>query len=128
MVRGFRKEERRIAGRIEHDRAVLIMHDLVRDRLAANDLVDGLFAADLDGPCVSIDFRAAKAGEDLLEIEGAEIRPDDEQPDDEACIADAIGDERLVGGIRRTLAFKVEADEQIRANTYKLPTHENLEK
>ena len=69
----------------------------------------------------------ADAFEDLLEIEGADVGPKNEHADNESGIADAVGDERLVGGVGGTLALIIETDEQVGANTHQLPAQKDLE-
>src|SRR5260370_26362885 len=65
--------------------------------------------------------------EDPLEVEGAGVGPEDEQPDDEARVADAVGDERLVRRVGSALPLEVEADQQERADADQLPAQEDLE-
>ena len=65
--------------------------------------------------------------ENLLKIERAEIGPQNQQADDEARVADAVGDECLVGGVGSAVPFVVETDQQVRANAHQFPAYENLE-
>ncbi len=77
---------------------------------------------------VGVLHRRADAPEDVVEVEGADKRPQDQQSDDEPGVADAVGDERLVGRVRGALPFVIEADEQVRADAHQLPADEHLEK
>ena len=83
--------------------------------------------ASRDRIAVRIGQRRAHALENLLEIEGADVGPEDQQADDEAGVADAVGDERLVGRVRGALPLEVEADQQVRADADQLPAQEHLE-
>ena len=71
--------------------------------------------------------RTANPLEDFLEVERADIRPQDKQADDEPGVAHAVRDKGLVGRIRRTLPFVIKADQQIRADADELPAQEDLE-
>ena len=59
------------------------------------------------------------------EIERAEGREDQEDAEDEAPVADAVGDERLLAGVRRALLLVPVADQQVRAEADALPAHEH---
>src|SRR5207245_675604 len=89
----------------------------------------GLGADDLAGPLRKLPadcHRAANLIEDFLEIEGAQVAPEDEQPQNESGIAHAIDDESFVGRVRSASAFVIEANEQIGTKTHKLPTDKDL--
>ena len=60
------------------------------------------------------------------ETERTETGPDDHQTDNESEVAHAVDDERLVGRIRGRLAFDVETDEQVTANSDQFPEDEHL--
>ena len=81
----------------------------VRPRRCPHDLASQLAGA----LAVRIDQRGANLFEDVLEVERTDERPQDHKPDDEAGIADAVGDERFVRRIGRTLPLVVEADQQV---------------
>ena len=66
-------------------------------------------------------------GEHLLEVERAEIAPGDGEADEEAGVADAVDDERLVGGRRGGGALVVEADQQERTDADQFPADEHHE-
>src|SRR5262249_27757545 len=55
------------------------------------------------------------------------VGPENQKSDDETRIADAVGNEGLVGGIRGALAFVVEADQEVRADTDQFPAQKDLE-
>ena len=76
---------------------------------------------------VSVVLRRPQTAEDVLEVEGADVSPDDQQADDEAGVADAVGDERLVGRVGGAGPLVVEADQQVRADADQLPADEDLE-
>src|SRR5258708_64471 len=59
----------------------------------------------------------ADAAEDLFEIKGAQAGPQDQQAQDKAGVADAVGNESLVGGVGSALPLVVKTDQQVRANT-----------
>ena len=65
--------------------------------------------------------------EHLLEVERAEVGPDDQQADDEAGVADAVDDERLVRRVAGARPLVVEADQEERADADQLPADEHLE-
>ena len=94
--------------------------------VAAHDRAGRVLPSTLIAPCVSASGQRTRC-EDLLEVEGADVGPDDQQADDEAGVADAVGDERLVGGVGGAGPLVVEADQQVRADADQLPAHENLE-
>src|SRR5262249_57192642 len=87
----------------------------VRRRVAADELAAQLQRFALRLPRLGVAYRRADAGEDLLEVERAQGGEQDQQADDEACVAVAVGDERLVGGGGGGLSFEVERDQQVRA-------------
>src|SRR5205823_3928229 len=81
----------------------------------------GLSADDLAGPLRKLPadcHRAANLIEDFLETEGAQVAPEDEQPEDESGIAHAIDDESFVGLVGSAWTFVVEANEQIGTKTH----------
>src|SRR5207237_2548883 len=65
--------------------------------------------------------------EQLLEVERAHVGPENQQDDDEAGVADAVGDECLDGRIGCASAFVVKADEQVGANAHQFPAQKDLE-
>ena len=50
---------------------------------------------------------------------------DQEHAEDEAPVADAVGDERLLAGVRRALLLVPVADQQVRAEADAFPAHEH---
>ena len=60
-------------------------------------------------------------------VKRAERSPQDHQADDEAEVADAIDDERLVRRRAGGMPFDVETDQQIRADTDQFPEDKHLE-
>ena len=50
---------------------------------------------------------------------------DQEDAEDEAPVADAVGDERLLAGVRRALLLVPVADQQVRAEAHAFPAHEH---
>jgi hypothetical protein len=64
---------------------------------------------------------------DAVQVERAERRVEQEHAEQEAGVADAVGDERLLarGGLRRVL--EPEADQQVRGEAHALPAHEEHE-
>ena len=59
------------------------------------------------------------------EVEGPERRVDQEHAEHEAPVADAVGDERLLAGVRRALLLVPVADQQIRAQADPFPADEH---
>ncbi len=72
----------------------------------------------------------AAAGEacHIGEAERAEVPGDEEHPQQESGVADAIDDECLVSSISRGFAMEIESDQQIRTQSYALPAdkHEHI--
>ncbi len=60
-----------------------------------------------------------------LEVQAVEGHEDQEHPEDEPEVADAVDDKRLLASVRRRLLRVVEADEQVRAETDTLPPDEH---
>src|SRR5882724_12056155 len=77
-------------------------------RGGADDAIQRYSLGGLSGRCV----RHANRAKDIFEIESPHVGPENEQAQDEPCVAHAIGDERLVGGVGSALTFVVEADQQ----------------
>ena len=63
-------------------------------------------------------------GEDGLEIQRTECAEEQEHPQHETEIADAVDDERLLARIRRGLLQEVEADQQVAAQAHAFPAYE----
>ena len=59
------------------------------------------------------------------EIERAEGVVDEKDAEDEAPVADAVGDERFLPGVRRALLLVPVADQQVRAQAHAFPAHEH---
>ena len=66
----------------------------------------------------------ADAGEDMSEVERAEVGDDQEHREEEAEVADAVDDEGFFAGVRGGVLFEVEADEEVRGETDSLPADE----
>ena len=58
-------------------------------------------------------------------LEGAEVLNQQEQGNEETEIADAVGDERFFPGVRRRIAQKEEANQQIGSEAHALPADEH---
>src|SRR3954451_8626459 len=99
-----------LCGEDQHVGAVLLierkfLRSLYVAHIAANDV-----PSECHWRMMRIGFGAANAVEELVKIERPDIGEKDEQTDDEARIANAVGNERLVGRVRGTLTLVVEAD------------------
>ena len=62
--------------------------------------------------------------EDLAVVQGAEGGEDQEDPQGKSCVAHPGGDKGLLARVGRRIAPEPEADEQVRAQPYQLPAHE----
>ena len=62
---------------------------------------------------------------DLADVERAQADEDQHDPEDEADVADAVDDERLLGGQRRRALAVPEADQQVAAQADQLPRDEH---
>src|SRR5918912_1158168 len=69
----------------------------------------------------------AGEGEDLAVVGAAEGVEDQENAEDEAEVADAVDDERLLAGVGGLVLVVVEADEEVRAEADALPADEHDE-
>ncbi len=65
------------------------------------------------------------AVKDGSEVQRAEVRDEQEHCEQEADVADAVDDHRLLAGVRGRIAGVVEADQQIRGEAHALPAHEH---
>src|SRR5262249_10049761 len=83
-----REQQRVLAIRLIDSEDLLVFDDR---HVAANDL-----ARERHGRTMGVRVRGAQVLEYPLEIERADIRPQDQHADDEAGIADAVGDKRFV--------------------------------
>ena len=61
---------------------------------------------------------------DLLEVERAEVREDQQRAEDEREVADAVDDEGLLAGVGGRLLLVPEADQQVGAEADAFPAHE----
>ena len=61
------------------------------------------------------------------EVQRAENTPDQQDADQETEVAKAIGDKRLLAGIRGGGFLEPEPDQQVAGNTHQLPENEHLE-
>ena len=59
------------------------------------------------------------------EVKTPEGHQDQEHPEDEAKVANAIGEERLLAGVRRALLLIPETDEQVGTEPHPFPSHEH---
>src|SRR5262245_44835563 len=107
-------------GNLHSSRGARVRVGAAFDQRAANDPL-----SELHGPVRVLPWRA-QPREDFLEVEAANVGPDDQEADDEAGVADAVGDERLVGSVRGALPLVIEANQQVRADADQLPAYENL--
>ena len=67
---------------------------------------------------------AAIAGADLRELNRAQRAQHQEQAQNEARVADAIDDERLLARVRCRLAQEIETDQQVAAQAHAFPSDE----
>src|SRR5688572_8676812 len=67
----------------------------------------------------------ARRGEDRRVVGRSECVEDQEDAEDEAEVADAVDDERLLAGVGGEVLVVVEADEQVGAEPNTLPPHEH---
>src|SRR5215472_391347 len=67
---------------------------------------------------------AGRGFEDLAEIQAAEVDDYEEHREREAEVADTVDDECFVAGVSGALLQKVEADEQVAAQTHSFPPDE----
>ena len=63
--------------------------------------------------------------QNLAEIETAERDEDQEHPQQESEVSDSVDYKRLLAGIARGLLKKVEADQQVGAQTHAFPANEH---
>src|SRR5262249_30910711 len=71
--------------------------------------------------------RRSETGKDFLEVKSTYVGPNDQQANNEARITHTINNKCFIGGVGSGLAFIVETDEKIRADTDQLPADEYLE-
>jgi hypothetical protein len=69
--------------------------------------------------------QAGDAAEDLVEVQAAELGEDQEHRQQEADVADPVGDERLLGRRGHPGPGEPEADQQVRAEANALPAEEH---
>ena len=62
-----------------------------------------------------------------VEVQRAEGGPDHQDAEQEAEVAEAVGDERLLAGVRRRGPFEPEADEQVAGDADQFPEDEQLD-
>ncbi len=72
-----------------------------------------------------LDLHHGSLAEDLLEPQGTEVHEDQHDAEKESRIADPVHDESLLAGIAGALLFKIEADEQIRAEAHPFPPYKH---
>ena len=72
--------------------------------------------------------RVLDGAEELLVVEGSELRHQSEHPRQEAEVAHPVDDECLASGEGRELLIVVEADQQVRAQPHPFPADEGDEK
>jgi hypothetical protein len=79
-----------------------------------------------DRPELPEGFLGPRAGvaHEVHEVERAEVVERQDHAQDQARIADAVDDERLLARVGRALLREPEADEQVRAEAHALPAHE----
>ena len=78
-------------------------------------------------PVTTADRRGRYLGEDLAEVERAELIEDPDQPQPKGQVADAVDDERLLRGAGGGAAGEPEPDQQVRRQTDPLPEEEEEE-
>ena len=69
--------------------------------------------------------RPAAICDDLREVDAAEVGEHQEHGDEEAEVADAVDDERLLARGRRVVGLVVEADQQVGAEPDPFPADEH---
>ena len=81
-------------------------------------------AEDAEARDFGVELAAAEDGVDVREAQRAEDRQHEQHAEQEAGVADAVDDERLLARIARGLLVEVEADQQVAAQTDAFPADE----
>src|SRR5262245_60452493 len=71
-----------------------------------------------------MELSAMRDAVDINEAQRAHVPGDEEHPQDEGGVTDAVDDKGLSGRVTGGLALKVETDQQIRAEAHALPSDE----
>ena len=69
----------------------------------------------------------AERAVDLIDVEGAQVRPEEAQAEEHPHVADPVDDERLVGRVGVLLVLVPEADQEVGADADELPEDEDHE-
>jgi hypothetical protein len=96
-----------------------------RDLRALADRAEEQEQRDHGDHCAAVRERGRRSLEDRHEVEAAQVGENEEHGDQEAEVADAIDDERLLARVRLLAVTEPEADEQVAAQPDALPAHEH---